>query len=305
LDWLHSGTIVALVVTGVFLLLVTVVRRLMMPNPLVHFGFLARRNTLLLGGVLIFFRFAILTTVVVIPSYLASIQGYLPLQTGPVLLWVALPQCLFGLLAMYLLKFVDARLILTFGFALVAIACLMNANLSSAWSGSNFWISQLVMATGLAFSFNGLVGAIILEVINTGALSRPIDVLTFAGYFQTVRLFGGQLGVGLMQHFLSTREQFHSNILGLSVQLGEPATDQRLLGLSAGMLSHSSGLNTAAGRAAEILGLQVRQQAFTLAITDSFMLVAWSVVCCLIVIACMARVPTQYQQVTQTAAAAA
>jgi DHA2 family multidrug resistance protein len=58
-------------------------------------------------------------------------------------------------------------------------------------------------------------------------------------------------------------------------------------------------LSAATGRAGEILGLQVRQQAFTLAITDSFMLVAFSVVCCLIVIACMAPVPTQYRQVVQ------
>jgi MFS transporter, DHA2 family, multidrug resistance protein len=302
LDWFKSGTIVGLVVSGVFLVLATVVRRLRMPNPLVHFGFLARRNTLLLGGVLVFFRFVMLATVVAIPSYLGSIKGYVPLQTGPVLLWVALPQCIFGLLAMYLLKFVDARLILTVGFALVAIACLMNASLSAAWSGSNFLIPQLVMATGYAFAFNGMVGAIILEVINTGALTRPIDVLTFAGYFQTVRLFGGQLGVAFLQHFLAVREQFHSNILGLGVQLGQVATDQRLLGLTAGMMSRSPGLRAATGRAGEILGLQIRQQAFTLAITDCFMLVAYSVVCCLIIVAFMAPVPTQYRQVTQPAA---
>ena len=73
LDWMHSGTIVALTVTGLFLLLVTVVRRMMMPNPLVNFKFLIRRNTLLLGVVLIFFRFVLLATVVVIPSYLGSV----------------------------------------------------------------------------------------------------------------------------------------------------------------------------------------------------------------------------------------
>jgi DHA2 family multidrug resistance protein len=146
-----------------------------------------------------------------------------------------------------------------------------------------------------------MVGAIILEVLNSGALSRPIDVLTFAGYFQTVRLFGGQIGVALMQHFIAVREQFHSNILGLGVQLGDPATYQRLLGLSAGVQSQSSGVAAASGRAAEILGLQIRQQAFTLAITDSFMLVAWSAVCCLVVISCMAPVPKQYRQVVNAA----
>jgi DHA2 family multidrug resistance protein len=82
----------------------------------------------------------------------------------------------------------------------------MNADLSSVWSGSNFSTSQLVMAIGFALSFNSMVGAIILEVFNTGALSRPIDVLTFAGYFQTVRLFGEELGIAFMQHFIPARE---------------------------------------------------------------------------------------------------
>jgi len=305
LDWLNSGTIVGLIASGAFLLLATAVRRLRMPNPLINFRFLARRNTLLLGAILIFFRFVMLATVVAIPSYLGSVKGYLPLQTGPVLLDIALAQALCGLIAVYLLQYVDARLIVTTGFGLVALACLMNATLTSAWSGHSFQPSQAVMAIGLALAFNGMVGAIILEVINTGALTRPIDVLTFAGYFQTIRLFGGEAGVAFMQHFISVREQFHSNALGLGVQLGQAATDQRLLALTAGMASRAPGLATAAERAAEILGLQVKQQAFTLAITDSFLLIAWSVVCCLLVVANMQRVPTQYSQVISAPAGTA
>jgi len=305
LDWLNSGTIVGLIVSGVFLLLDTAVQRLRMPNPLINFKFLARRNTLLLGAVLISFRFTMLATVVAIPSYLASIKGYLPLQTGPVLLEVALAQAVCGLLAVYLLRYVDARLIVTAGFALVAVACLMNATLSSAWSGTDFRPSQAVMAIGLALAFNGMVGAIILEVVNTGALARPIDVLTFAGYFQTLRLLGGEAGVAFLQHFISVREQFHSNALGLGVQLGLPSTNQRLFALSAGMASRAPGLTAATERAAEILGLEVKQQAFTLAITDSFLLIAWSVVCCLVVVSCMQRVPTQYQQVVSAPASTA
>jgi DHA2 family multidrug resistance protein len=304
LDWFHSGTIVALTTSGVFLLLAAAARHLITPNPLINFRFLARRNTILLSGILFFFRFVMLGTVVAIPSYLASVQSYRALQTGPVLLWVALPQCVLGLLAMYLLRHIDARLVLTTGFALVGIACILNAELSSAWSGNNFFLSQAVMAVGLAFAFNAMVGSLILELINTGALSRPIDVLTFSGFFQTVRLLGGESGTALMQHFIPAREEFHSNILGLGVSFGNVATNQRLLGLRAGMASRSPGIATATGRAGEILGLQIRQQAFTLAISDSFLLVAWSVVCCLIVIACMQRVPTQYHHVLSAPAAA-
>jgi MFS transporter, DHA2 family, multidrug resistance protein len=250
----------------------------------------------LLGLTVVLFDFAILATVFLLPNYLGSVKGYLPLQTGSVMLWAALPQCIFGLLAMYLLRYIDARLILTAGFTLIAIGCLMNAQLSSAWFGANFLPSQAVMSVGLALTFNALVAAIILEVINSGALSHPIDSLTFGGFFQTVRLFGGQIGTTFMVHFLSVREQFHSNILGLGVQLGDTATRQRLFLLSAAMDPHSTGANMAIGRALGILDLQVRQQAFTLAITDSYMLIAWSAVLSLIVVACVSRVPTQLRQ---------
>jgi DHA2 family multidrug resistance protein len=300
LNWMNSATIIALVVAGLFVLLAAMVHFLMVRHPLINLKFLMRRNTLLLSVVVVFFDFSMLATVLLIPNYLGSVKGYLPLQMGPVKLWVALPQIIFGLLAMYLLQYIDARLILTAGFSLVAIACLMNAQLSSAWSGTNFWLSQLIMATGLAFCVNAMIGAIVLELINTGALRRPMDSLTFAGYFQTVRLFGGQLGAAFMMHFLTVREQFHSNILTLGVQLGDPATQQRLLFLGGAMASHSTGANMAIGRALELLSLQVRQQAFTLAIADSFRLIAWSTVCSVIVLACTTRVPTQYRQVMAT-----
>jgi DHA2 family multidrug resistance protein len=137
----------------------------------------------------------------------------------------------------------------------------------------------------------------VLELLDTGALKRPVDVLTFAGFFQITRLFGGEIGSTFMGHFIAVREQFHSNRLGLNVQLGNDLTDSRLLGLQHAFASHSTGI-AAAGRAAEVLGLQVRQQAFTLAISDSFLLVATCCVACLIVIAFMSTVPTQYREVT-------
>jgi DHA2 family multidrug resistance protein len=62
-------------------------------------------------------------------------------------------------------------------------------------------------------------------------------------------------------------------------------------------LSASTGL-TAMGRAAEVLGLQVRQQAYTLAISDSFLLLATCCVAGLVVVSFMSKVPTQYRQVT-------
>jgi len=296
LDWFHSSLIIGLAASGVLLILAAFIRHLLLPNPLVNHQFLFRRNTLLLGLVLISFRFVMLATVVSIPSFLGSVRGFLPLQEAPVLIWVALPQFVLGIAAMALMRRIDPRLILTAGFGLVGVACLLDARVTAVWAGPNFGLPQVVMAVGLALAFNSMVGSIVLEVLDTGALTRPADVLTFAGFFQTVRLFGGESGSALMGHFIAVREEFHSNMLGLNVHLGDVLTDHRLFGLGHAFASHSTG-PTAVGRAAEVLGLQVRQQSFTLAISDSFLLVAACCVACLVVVAFMSTVPTQYRQV--------
>jgi DHA2 family multidrug resistance protein len=296
LDWYHSSLIIGLTASGVLLVLAAVIRHFKLPNPLVHYQFLMRRNTLLLALVLISFRFVMLATVISIPSFLGSVRGFLPLQEAPVLFWVALPQFVLGAAAMSLMRTIDPRLILTAGFGLVGVSCLLDARITAIWAGPNFGMAQAVMAVGLALAFNSMVGSIVLEVLDTGALTRPVDVLTFAGFFQTVRLFGGELGGVFMGHFIAVREQFHSNILGLDVHLGNGITDYRILELQHAFASHSTGL-TALGRAGEVLGLQIRQQAFTLAISDSFILVAVCCVACLVVVAFMSTVPTQYRQV--------
>lgn len=296
LDWYHSSLIIGLTASGVLLILAAFIRHFVLPNPLVHYQFLIRRNTLLLALVLVSFRFVMLATVVGIPSFLGSVRGFLPLQEAPVLIWVAVPQFVLGIAAMAMMRTIDPRLILTAGFGLVGIACLLDARVTTLWAGSNFEIAQAVMAVGLALAFNSMVGSIVLEVIDTGALTRPVDILTFAGFFQTVRLFGGELGGVFMGHFIAVREEFHSNMLGLKVQLGDILADHRLLGLGHAFSPHSTG-PMAIGRAAEVLVLQVRQQAFTLAISDSFLLVAACCAACLVVVAFMSTVPTQYRQV--------
>jgi DHA2 family multidrug resistance protein len=297
LDWWRSSLFVALAVTGLFLILAAGVRHFVQPNPMINFRFLGQGNTLLLGVVLVLFRFVLLATVVLVPSFLASAQGYTAEQTGPVLLWIAVPQILTMSLAIALLARLDSRLILAIGFSLVACACISNAHLSSTWSGITFRTTQLVLATGEAFAFTGLVGTIVLEITNSGSLNKGVDVLTFAGFFQTLRLLGGEVGASFIQFFLQRREQFHSNILGLHVQHGAFETAQRYLPLTAAMLPSSVNPDTAAARGLALLVLTVRKQAFTLAVGDSFLVIAYAAAACLVVIACMSTLQLQYKQV--------
>jgi DHA2 family multidrug resistance protein len=71
LDWLGSGVIVGLLVTGAFLLGVAVVRRWLSPNPLVNPIFVVNRNTMILAACLFAFRFVMLAIAFLLPAVLA------------------------------------------------------------------------------------------------------------------------------------------------------------------------------------------------------------------------------------------
>ena len=81
-----------------------------------------------------------------------------------------------------------------------------------------------------------------------------------------------------MSRFISVRERFHSNMLGPNVQLGDWLTDERLRMLTGALTPGSAGPEEAQSRAVGILSQQVRAQAYTLAIGDGFILIAWVVV---------------------------
>jgi DHA2 family multidrug resistance protein len=289
LDWLNSGVIVGMLASGIFLILASVIRRWASPNPLVNLPFLAHRNTLILAASLFSFRFVLLAIAFLIPSFLGAIQNYRALETGKVMTWVALPQLVMGFLTARLMKRVDGRLILALGFTTVALACLMNAQLTTAWASGNFWASQLVMAVGLSFAFVGMVGMFVQQAIDTGAISRPFDVLTYSSFIHMVRLFGGELGTATMQRLVAVREQFHSNVIGLHVEAGAWLTDERLRMLTGGMTPGSSGQEEAQRRAVTLLGGQVRQQAYALAIADGFITIAWVAVGIIVLIALMRK----------------
>lgn len=287
LDWWRSGTFVALVVSGSFLVLCAAIRHFCQPNPLVNFPFLRRRNTVLLGLTVACFRFVLLAGVVLVPSYLAVIKGFRPEQTGPVLLWLAVPQLLAGLLAVYLMGRIDARLILATGFAMIAIGCAMNARISPAWSGNSFVFSQLILSMGEGLAFNGMVGSIILDIINSGSLEKPADVLTFAGFFQTVRLLGGEVGASFIQFFLHQRQVFHADLLLTGIEGGSEAVIARSRLLYAGMHAQAATPDLAMNRAALLFGGGLQLQAYTQAVMDGFKLIAYTATGCLLIVVCL------------------
>jgi len=294
LDWWRSGVFTALFAGGSFLLLCALVRRLRSPNPLVDVPYLRQWNTTLLGVGLFLFRFCLVATIILIPQSLAM-HGFEPEQIGPAVVWSAAPLLLIALVAaLLLLADVDSRLLMASGFVFMALACYLNADITGAWSASNYYRTELLMGLGQAFAFIGLVSTIILQGIFSGGLSKPQWILTFSAFFHTVRLFGGNLGAVAMGHFIAQQEKLHSNLLGLHVGAGSWITDGNIRGLAAGLFSRSASVAAATGRAVGVVAGRLRVQAFTLSIIDGFYLVAWACVTALLFVALLRKAPLNY-----------
>jgi DHA2 family multidrug resistance protein len=287
LDWLNSGVIVALLVTAAFLLAVTIIRRWLSPNPMVNPMFIVNRNTMLLAATLFCFRFLILAIAIVLPGVLGVTQQYRPLQTGHVLLWLIPPLIIMGLVAARLMRRFDNRLVFAAGFAIVAIACLLNTRLTSAWAADNFFVSQIVLGSGLSLAFVALVGSIVQNSFDTNALANPINILTMSSFIHCVRLLGGEVGTAIMQHLISVREQFHSNMIGLHVDGGNWLTSERLAAIAHGLFPNSAGSEEAQARAALVMGGQVKTQAYALAYSDAYLAIALVAALAIILIACL------------------
>jgi len=294
LDWWRSGVFTALFTSGSFLLLCALVRRLRGANPLVDMPYLRHWNTILLGTGLFFFRFFLVTTIILVPQALA-IHGFEADQIGPAVIWTAVSFVLLAFVAGFLLlSNVDPRLLLASGFAGMAFASFMNARITSAWAAPDFYRTEFLMGFGQCFAFIGLVSAIILQGLFSGGLSKPQRILTFSAFFHTIRIFGGTIGAILMGRFIAEREKLHSNLLGLHVQQGNWITDGSIRQMTAGLFAKSAGLAQATGRAADIVGARLRLQAYTLTLIDGFYLVAWACVIALVLVALLRESPLKY-----------
>ena len=278
LGWWDSGLVWALVVCGCLALVAFLVREFTHERPYLELRLLWRRWLFLLFMLLIGFRFIILSTAYILPTYLVVVQNFRGLDIGSVLIWIALPQFLIVIPLAILLKHVDARWTLGVGAATIALACLMATGLTDDWASSDFLPSQLLQAVGQSMALTSLL-VLITSRIN------PAEAVTIGAFIQFGRLFGGEFGVAVMETVGRTREQLHSNLLGLHVEAMAGDTAARLTHYTQAIAGQVSDPALQAAEALALLSKAVARQAAVLSYVDSFQLTAAVALICFILAA--------------------
>ncbi|QXI30671.1 MFS transporter [Pseudomonas vanderleydeniana] len=208
LGWFDAQLIRVLVGGGLLLLVLFFINEWSHPLPFFKLQMLGIRNLthalITLGGVL----FVLLAVIMIPSSYLAQVQGYRPLQTAPVLLWVALPQLLALPLVVALCnnRVVDCRWVLATGLFLLALACVIGSRLTVAWNRENFYLLQAIQIIAQPMA------VIPLLMLSTGSIT-PADGPFASAWFNTIKGFAAVAAGSVLETLTIHREHFHSSHL--------------------------------------------------------------------------------------------
>ena len=283
LDWLESGTVMALLLAGGALFIAFLINETLVHQPWAHVNVLFSRNVGLSLVAILLYTLTSLSNSSLVPNFLSVVGLMRPEQSGVLLLtFGALPMVVLVPFSIFLLRYFDARFVVVLGFSAFAAANLWGTQLTHDWARGDFVGIVILQSIGQALT---LLPIIILALSNVD----PTRTTAFAAYIQIMRLGGAEIGVALMGTWLRVREQIHSNYLGVHVQNGTFDVTRLLKQLGDYFASHGAG--TASARALGTLSARVQREANVLAYIDGFWLCFWLAMAALFFVALITRAP--------------
>jgi len=283
LDWLESGTVMALLLAGGVLFIAFVINETLVYQPWAHVNVLFSRNVGLSLVIILLYTLTSLSNSSLVPNFLSVVGLMRPEQSGVLLFtFGALPMVVWVPISIFLLRHFDARFVVVLGFSAFAAANLWGTQLTHDWARGDFIGIVMLQSIGQSLT---LLPIIILALSNVD----PTRATAFAAYIQIMRLGGAEIGVALMGTWLRVREQIHSNYLGLHIQNGTFDVTHLLKQLGDYFASHGAG--AAPARALGTLSARVQREANVLAYIDGFWLCFWLAMAALFCVALITRAP--------------
>ena len=265
-DWFGSPYIVKLSLVAAIALGAFIVLEFVMPEPVVNFRLLGRRNFGLGTSANFLLGFTLYAAAYLLPQYLAATQGFDAEQAGEVMAWTGLPQLLVIPFVPLLMKRIDARLLAAAGLLIFALSCFMNLHLDIKDAAPQLFWPDVVRAVGTALVLTPLSAIAMVGIAKAEAGAA-------SGIFNMMRNLGGAIGTAAVETFLTKREQFHSFIINAHVSLLEPATREAMVERQQHFIAH--GYPSAIGawhEAAIAVGNAIREQATIMGYADCFAL---------------------------------
>lgn len=257
LDWFGSTEIVVLALVAAIGFAYFLVWELTHPQPLVNLRFFARRNFAVGVAALSVAYGLFFGNVVLLPLWLQQWMGYTAT-------WAGIATAPVGLLAIALSPWVgrnvhriDPRGLATVAFLGFGYVLWLRSAFDPQVTVERVLVPTVLQGAAMAFFF------IPLQTILFSGL-RPEQLPAASGLSNFVRITAGAVGTSLFTTLWERRAALHHARLVEAVHAGHPATVQALDRLAA------AGLTPAQAQAT--VARQIDQQAWTMAVTDLFLL---------------------------------
>ncbi len=266
-DWFGSPMIVNLTIVTVVSMTLLIWHELRTKKPLLKLRLLTNRNFGLGSIANVALGIGLYGSIYLLPTYLAQMQGYSPLQIGSVLVWLGLPQLLLIPFVPKLMQRFDPRWLLAIGLILFAFSSLMSSSMTYLTSGPQFLISNLVRAMGQPLIM------VPLSTLTTGDIPQE-EAAPASSLFNMMRNLGGSIGVAMVSTFVTQREQLHSSRIGEAVTMTATAVQDRLNQYTQLFINRGADSALAMQEATKMLDRLVRREAYIQAYNDAFFLLA-------------------------------
>ncbi len=191
LDWFGSGEIISLACLSFVALSFFAAWELTEAHPVVDLRLFARRNFAIGSLCLMFGSMAFFGTVVLIPLWLQSFQGYTPLWAGKVVAFGGVLAMMLGPVVGANIHRIDPRAIATFGFSVFACVAFWSSNFTPDVDYWTVAISRLLMGVGISCFFLPII------TINLSGLP-PGQIASASGLSSFMRNLGSSFGTAIM-----------------------------------------------------------------------------------------------------------
>jgi DHA2 family multidrug resistance protein len=278
-DWFESKQIVLLSIVSVISLVAFIIRELTVEVPIVDLRILTNRNfgvgTLLMtivGGVLY-------GTTALLPLFLQTLLGYPAVQSGLAVSPRGIGSMASMIIVGRLVGKIDSRLLMTFGFLVLAISMYMLAGVNLEIATSNIVWPNIINGFAMGFIF------VPLTTTATGTLSRE-QMGNAAGIYSLMRNLGGGLGISAVTTLLARGAQQHQAMMVSHLTPYDPAFQQRMQQLQR---AFGSSVTATQQAYAAIYGTVIRQ-ANLLAFVDNFRLLTYVCLACIPLVFLLKRI---------------
>lgn len=219
-----------------------------------------------------------------LPLFLQTLLGYPALDSGLAVSPRGIGSMVSMVVVGVIVSYVDDRLLLAFGFLILAISTLMLARINLGISMSSVAVPNLINGFASGFIF------VPLTTITMGRL-RNHEIGNATGIYNLMRNLGGSVGIASVTTLLARGVQTHQVFLGQNISIYNPRFTAALEQTTARMQQYGMDASTAQHSALGHLYRIVQQQAALLAYTDNFRLLGGMALLCIPLAALFSRVP--------------